>query len=66
MSGKVVNLRAARKARDRAAKRAAADANAAKHGESRAARTIREAEADRIQRTVDGARREAPDDDDAK
>jgi hypothetical protein len=54
----VVNLRAARKARDRAAKRAEADQNAAKFGRSKAERTRDEAEADKARRELDGHERE--------
>jgi len=52
-----INLRRARKARMRDDKRRAADASAALHGETPAARRAREAEAARARRTLDGARR---------
>ena len=58
MSGDVVNLRRARKARDRAAAKAEADARAARHGASRVERLKAEAEAAALRRTLDGARRE--------
>lgn len=61
---KIINLRQARKQRDRAAKRATGDANAAKFGEARPARDARQAEADRAARALDAHRREdgPPDD----
>ncbi|HKT86595.1 MAG TPA: DUF4169 family protein [Novosphingobium sp.] len=57
----IVNLRMARKARARAAGTAQADANRAKHGRSKAERRTSEAEAARLARTVDGAKREKDD-----
>jgi hypothetical protein len=60
VSGTVVNLRLARKRRAREADRVVADANAAKHGESRAERAARDAEAGRRARALDGAERERP------
>ncbi|MGZ3216145.1 DUF4169 family protein [Paracoccus sp. T5] len=56
----IVNLRQARKQRDRDARRATADANAARHGETKALRQLREAEADLASRRLDG-HRAAPD-----
>jgi hypothetical protein len=56
--GEVVNLRRARKRREREDRRAEADANAARHGEPVALRRAREAEADRAARALDGARRD--------
>jgi len=53
-----VNLRAARKARDRAAKRAQADQNAARFGRTKAERARDEAAADKVRRDLDGKRRE--------
>lgn len=58
MSGPVVNLRAARKRRARAAGRAEADANAARHGQTKADRARLAAEAARAKRALDGARRD--------
>ena len=56
--GDVVNLRQARKARDReAAVQAAAEARAL-HGRTKAQRALENAEAERLARTVDQARRE--------
>ncbi len=57
MSG-VVNLNKARKARDRAAKKAAADANAAKHGQSKAARVLQATRDEKAKRLLDGHERE--------
>jgi hypothetical protein len=54
----IVNLRQARKAKQRAEHAAEAQANRARHGATKAERrTIRD-EAERRQRTLDGARRE--------
>jgi hypothetical protein len=55
---KIVNLRSARKAKARVEKRARADANAAQHGETRADRQRRKAEAELSDRRLDGHRRE--------
>jgi hypothetical protein len=55
---KIINLRQARKQRDRDAKRAAGDTNAAKFGEARPLRQAREAEADRAARAHEAHRRE--------
>lgn len=54
----IVNLRMARKTRARAAEKAQADANRARHGQTKAERSTTQAEIARIERTVDGARRE--------
>jgi hypothetical protein len=56
--GEVVNLRLARKARARADKAKAAEANRALHGESKAIKAARRAEAERTTRLLDGAKRE--------
>lgn len=53
-----INLRQARKARDRARKKAEADANAARHGRSKAARALEQARADKARRHLDQHRRE--------
>lgn len=58
----IVNLRMARKAKARAETKAQADANRAQHGRSKNERKATEAEIDRIDRTVDGAKRERPED----
>ncbi len=57
-SGKVINLRAARKSAARDAARAAGDANAAKFGRSKAQKRVEEADADRAARHLDGHRRD--------
>jgi tRNA-dihydrouridine synthase len=58
--GEVINLRQARKARDRkAAVQAAAEARAL-HGRSKAQRKLEKAEADKVARTVDQAKLEPP------
>lgn len=56
--GDVVNLRMARKARDRKAGAAKADANRALHGRSKAERAAEAAMRARIENTLDGAKRE--------
>lgn len=56
--GEVINLRLARKAKARAEKAKVADANRALHGESKAQRAARKAEAERAARLLDGARRD--------
>jgi hypothetical protein len=62
MSGDIVNLRAARKLRERAKRRAEADANAAKFGQSKAGRKLHQARADMARATLDAHRREGQDD----
>ncbi len=54
---KVVNLRDARKTREREAKRAQGDANAAKFGLTKAERLRQKAEADKAKRDLDGHER---------
>lgn len=54
----IVNLRLARKARQRAEAGRQAAANRAQHGETKGEKARRRQEADRLARTVDGARRE--------
>ena len=56
--GEVVNLRQARKRRDRAERAAEADANRAKHGRTIAERDAEAAEEALRDRTLDGAKRE--------
>ena len=51
----IVNLRRVRKARQKAEDAAAADANRARHGRTKAERTAAEAEAERLRRVLDGA-----------
>lgn len=54
----VINLRLARKARQRSAAQREAETNRALHGETKAQREQRAAEAERTRRTLDGAKRE--------
>jgi hypothetical protein len=54
----VVNLRLARKQRGRAAKATAAQASRALHGESKAVKASRKAEAERASRQLDGSKLE--------
>ena len=58
MSAEVVNLRAARKAKIRAERKRAAEANRVKYGRTRAEREQTEAEARRVAERLDGAKRE--------
>lgn len=53
----IINLRSARKARDRAARSAAADANRIAHGRTRAEKQAARDEAARQARLLDGVRR---------
>lgn len=55
---KIVNLRQARKQRARDQQRAQGDANAAKYGETRAARAARDAESERVDRSHAAHRRD--------
>lgn len=56
--GEIVNLNRARKARDKAAARAAASANRAAHGRTKAERTQAETEGERAARLLDGSKLE--------
>jgi phage protein D len=56
MTGSVVNLNKARKARDRAEEKAQADANALKHGRTKAQRLLEAAKAEKAKRALDGAK----------
>jgi hypothetical protein len=56
----VVNLRAARKARERAEARAAADENAARFGRTKALKALEKARAEKARETLDAHRREEP------
>ena len=56
MTGSVTNLNKARKARDRAAEKAQADANALKHGRSKAERLLEAAREDKARRALVGAK----------
>ena len=57
-SGKIINLRAARKSAARVAARAAGDANAAKFGRSKAQKRVEVADADRATQHLDAHRRD--------
>jgi hypothetical protein len=65
MTGKVVNLNQARKDRARVRARAAAEANAAKHGRTKADRNLDEARAKQDAARLDGHRRGIDEDDGA-
>jgi Domain of unknown function (DUF4169) len=54
----IINLRAARKAKDRTEARAKGDENAAKFGRTRAEKDLEKARADKARRDLDGAKRE--------
>ena len=54
----VINLRAARKAKQRQQGRALADQNAAKHGRTKAEKALESARAEKAARDLDGAKRE--------
>ena len=54
----IVNLRAARKAKDRQTARAKGDENAAKFGRTKAEKEIEKAQADKARRDLDGHERE--------
>ncbi len=60
MSGKVVNLRLRRKQAARAAARREGDANAARHGRTKAETALSAAQADKATRELDAHRRERP------
>lgn len=57
MTAEIVNLRMARKRRDRAGKESASAENRARFGQTKAERTREEAERARRQRELDGAQR---------
>ena len=56
MTGSVVNLNKARKARDRSEEKAQADANALKHGRTKAQRLLEAAQAEKARRALDQVR----------
>ena len=58
--GEVINLRAARKRRDRAVAADMAAANRAKHGRTRSEKAAYRDAAARLAATLDGAKREEP------
>ncbi len=61
MTGQPVNLRRARKHKAREGARAEAEANAARHGQTRAGRSLRAAREELEARRLDGHRREDAD-----
>ena len=56
----IVNLRQARRARDRAEAKVAAVANRAEHGRTKREKAAARADRQAIDRTLDGAKRERP------
>ena len=56
MTGQVVNLNKARKVRARTEDKARADANAVKHGRTKAQRTIEATQAEKARRALDQAK----------
>ncbi len=54
----IINLRMARKAKARAEDQAQAQGNRARHGRTKAEKALADAERDRIDRNLDGSRRE--------
>lgn len=54
----IINLRAARKAKDRAKARAQGDENAVKFGRTKAEKDLENARADKARRDLDGMKRE--------
>ena len=58
----IINLRQARKLRARVEKERVAAANRAKFGRSKAERQVSRGEEERMNRQLDGSRRELPDD----
>jgi hypothetical protein len=62
VTGKPVNLRRARKHKARQQARTGADANAARHGEAKPVRSLREAQDELEARRLEGHRREGADD----
>lgn len=63
MSAEIINLRQARKIKERAAREAEATNNRAKFGRPKSERDITDAERERNQKIVDNAYRPGPDDD---
>lgn len=60
MAGDVVNLRQYRKEKARAAKDAAAEANRAKHGRTKAEKALSRTEREQRDKKLDGAKRNEP------
>lgn len=63
MTAEIINLRQARKAKARGEKEKRAAENRAKFGRPKVERVATEVDAERNRRTVDGARRDEPDED---
>ena len=57
----IVNLRAVRKARDKAEAKVKADANAARHGRTKALKSLEKARADKDSAKLDGHLRDGQD-----
>ena len=60
MAGEVINLRQARKRRDRSEKEAVAERNRFEHGRSRAERDLARARNDKATKDLDGSKLETP------
>ena len=60
--GDIVNLRQARKVRDRAEAKDSAAVNRLTHGVGKTAKTLAKVERDAVIRTLDGAKRDRPED----
>ncbi|MFM2370933.1 MAG: hypothetical protein RIS85_655 [Pseudomonadota bacterium] len=58
--GEIVNLRMVRKAKGRVQQQAQAQTNRAKFGRTKTEKARDEADADRLARQIDGARRDQP------
>ena len=58
--GDIVNLNQARKAREKADQKRQAEINRQAHGRTKAEKTTSRIENERVQRTLDGAKRDAP------
>jgi len=58
----IINLRQARKAKTRAERQSRADESRHKHGQTKAGKRQTEIERQILDKTVDGARREKPED----
>lgn len=60
--GDVINLRQARKARDRSESESKADANRAKHGRTKAEKRLADIARQKLDAIIDGARRDRTED----
>jgi ribosomal protein S2 len=56
----IINFRQARKRLDRVAQEEVAAANRAKHGLTKAERALKQSEAEKLRKSLDGAKREEP------